>query len=77
MVIKSNIPIKRYIRPALKVQTFKIFKERHKKLNSDLKEMGFKHGVPFTRFMDLVAKKSRVDEDHVLNLLRGRRERNE
>jgi hypothetical protein len=73
---KSNIPIKRYIRPALKVETFKVFKQRHLQMNSDLKDMGVKHGVPFTRFMDLVAKKSRVGDEHVFNMLKNKRKQN-
>lgn len=56
---------KRYVRPALRTETFNIFKQRHQALNRDLKDMGVKHGVPFTRFMDLVARKSRVGEDHI------------
>ena len=63
--------VKKYVRPALRVETFNVFKQRHRALNTDLKDMGVKHGVPFTRFMDLVAKKSRVGEDNVYRELRG------
>lgn len=64
---------KRYVRFPIRKETFEVFVKRYNILNSDLKDMGYKHNVPKTKFMDLIIKNSRVGEEYLPSLVNKRK----
>jgi len=60
---------RKYIRMSIWKETHDAFKRRYDEFTGDLKNMGVKKRVPFTRFMNAVAKK-RATSDNIGEMIR-------
>jgi hypothetical protein len=49
-----------YKKVNLWADTYKIFKARHEAVNKDLKSFGRKYNIPFTKFIHVIARDSRL-----------------
>lgn len=49
-----------YQKVSLWKSTYKILKERHSNINKEAKSFGRKYNIPFTKFIHIIAKDSKV-----------------
>jgi hypothetical protein len=61
--------VKRYVRIAMWKETHDAFRKRCDVLNNDLKEMGIRKRIPFTKFLNAVAKR-RATTDNMGEMIR-------
>jgi hypothetical protein len=59
--------VKKYIRLPVRIEDYNLLKNRQQIFIKDLRSLGIKEKVPMVRFFGFVIKKSRIDEDALID----------